>query len=60
MIEIIALILKWGVRILAVLIIGMIVGQLSVWRKLRIKGSIEIGDWVYVAYKQKRKMKERR
>jgi len=32
-------------------LIGMIIGQLSVWRRLRKEGRIRINEWVYEASK---------
>ena len=44
--------IEWAITaILLTFLVGVVVGQLSVWRKLRQKGLIKIGDWEYTAIK---------
>ena len=42
----------FGSIILLGLVIGVIIGQLSVWRGLRKSRTIKIDNWIYQAYKK--------
>ncbi len=41
--------------ILISLLVGILIGQMSVWRCLRKKEIIRIGEWTYEAYQPKYK-----